>query len=277
MRPMLAATVKDIRNLRFPLLASPKLDGVRAIVIDGHVLSRTMKLIPNQRVQELYGAPEFNGYDGELIVGPPTAPDCYRRTVSAVMTADDRSADVNFMVFDNFKAKGCFELRHQTVIPELRHAHTNIAHSDDLDKYETYLVDAGYEGVILRAHAGEYKLGRSTLNEQGMLKLKRFQDDEALVTGVEELMHNDNPAMLDERGYTKRTSHQANKVPMGLLGALVCTWNGKTMRIGSGFTAAERAEFWERDDIIGRVAKFKYLAVGMKDLPRHPVFLGWRV
>ena len=41
MNPMLAATVKSVADLRFPLLASPKLDGVRAYVKNGVVWSRS--------------------------------------------------------------------------------------------------------------------------------------------------------------------------------------------------------------------------------------------
>jgi DNA ligase-1 len=272
---MLAATVKDINMLRYPLLASPKLDGVRAIIIDGKVLSRTMKLIPNWHVQKLFGRAEWNGYDGELIVGEPTAEDCYRTTVSAVMT-ESGAPDASFRVFDNVRnPSACYELRLRTIAKELRWDHEQMNNPHELAIYEGLIVDAGYEGVILRSLAAPYKNNRSTLNEQGMLKLKRFMDDEAVVTGVEELMHNDNVAMTNVQGYTERTSHKANMKPMGMLGALVCAWHGREMRIGTGFTAEERERYW-RDKPIGKVAKFKYLPIGMKDLPRHPVFLGWR-
>jgi DNA ligase-1 len=40
---------------------------------------------------------------------------------------------------------------------------------------------------------------------------------------------------------------------------------------------AERSQIWRHQtDYLGRIAKIKYFAVGMKDAPRHPVFLGWR-
>ena len=47
-KPLLASPA-DLSTLRFPVLASPKLDGVRAIVKDGVVLSRSLKKIPNLR------------------------------------------------------------------------------------------------------------------------------------------------------------------------------------------------------------------------------------
>lgn len=63
-KPMLAATVVDRTKLRFPFLASPKLDGIRCIVLDGQVLSRSLKPIRNKFiVKQLQGLPNL---DGEL-------------------------------------------------------------------------------------------------------------------------------------------------------------------------------------------------------------------
>ena len=63
-KPMLAATLKSPEALKFPVVASPKLDGVRAIIIDGVVMSRNLKPIPNVFVQKIFGHREFNGFDG---------------------------------------------------------------------------------------------------------------------------------------------------------------------------------------------------------------------
>jgi DNA ligase-1 len=46
-KPMLASDCGGIENVRFPVIASPKLDGVRALVIDGALMSRSLKPIPN--------------------------------------------------------------------------------------------------------------------------------------------------------------------------------------------------------------------------------------
>ena len=51
MKPMLAALCEDVTKLRYPVIASPKLDGIRALVIDGQLVSRTLKPIPNRYVQ----------------------------------------------------------------------------------------------------------------------------------------------------------------------------------------------------------------------------------
>ena len=84
-KPMLASDA-NLDSLRYPLIASPKLDGVRATVRDGVVYSRSNKPIPNKHVHSLFKNYEY--FDGELIVGDPTSPTVYRDTVSEVMSHD---------------------------------------------------------------------------------------------------------------------------------------------------------------------------------------------
>lgn len=79
MKPLLACNAPaNLNSLPYPLFASVKLDGIRCVIKDGVALSRTLKPIRNQYIQSLLGRPEFNGLDGELIVGDPAASDCMR-------------------------------------------------------------------------------------------------------------------------------------------------------------------------------------------------------
>ena len=111
-----------------------------------------------------------------------------------------------------------------------------------------------------------------------MVKVKRFDDTELEVVGAVELYHNDNEATINELGHTQRSTAKAGLRPAGVLGALVCKWKDTTVEVGTGFTAAQRAELWRAGpaSLVGRLAKVKYFAHGMVDKPRHPVFLGWR-
>ena len=89
-RPMLGVNV-DLCKLKYPVYVSPKLDGVRAVITNDGVYSRSGKLIPNEYTQQLFK--QFIGLDGELIVDNPTASDVYRKTVSGsiLATAQGRS------------------------------------------------------------------------------------------------------------------------------------------------------------------------------------------
>ena len=276
MKPMLAATYTQGLTLNYPLWVSPKLDGVRALIQNGCVLSRSWKPIPNRKVQAKFS--HLEGLDGELIVGPPTAKDCYRRTVSEVMTASGFDSELKFFAFDHTGSPNDPYSKRHSKIPKDYALEQHICRCEnELLGYETRFLLEGYEGAIIRNPSSSYKNGRSTVKEQGMLKLKRFLDDEAVVTGFEELMHNGNPAIVNALGHREHSSHKANLVPMGTLGAIVAVWKGKTFRVGTGFTDAERSHIWGyKEHLEGKLIRFKYLEVGMKDLPRHPVFLGWR-
>lgn len=277
-KPMLA-TDAELDKLRFPLLASPKLDGVRAIVRNGVVYSRSNKPIPNPGVQAAFK--EYEHYDGELIVGSPTNESCYRDTVSDVMKHEGDSRAF-FYVFDHVEELTAeYTRRQKRLIPGNRVLPLQqrlITDHEHLMTFESNAVTMGYEGLILRSPDAPYKCGRSTVREGYLLKLKRFLDDEAEVIGFEERMHNGNEATISELGYTKRSSHKENKRGRGDLGALVCrTSAGVEFSIGTGFTDSERAAIWrDRDQLLGTLAKFKYFPVGVKEAPRHPVFLGWR-
>lgn len=282
-KPMLAGKA-DLDNIQFPVMASPKLDGVRVIVYNGTVYSRNFKRIPNDHVQALFGRKECESFDGELIVGDATSDTVFQATTSGVMTGAGKP-DVTFHVFDyagsihHFSSrhselkKRAHKLKHVKVVP-----HVWIEDIDELTAYEEECVAQGYEGIMIRDPQGKYKHGRSTTKEGGLLKIKRFEDDEAVVIGAEELMTNNNEQELDNLGHKVRSSKKEGLVPAGKLGALIV--KHKTFgefKIGSGFTEDARIKLWhERDELKGRLAKFKYQPSGVKDKPRFPVFLGFR-
>lgn len=291
MKPMLAVCA-ELNEIRYPLLASPKLDGVRALVIDGKLCSRSLKPFPNESVQNAYSKKEFNGLDGELIVGSPTAKDVFRSTSSATANAIGHPV-VTFYVFDDFSAAGTFEqrlavLRDRFLTAEasdpLQPAivvleHRLIVNAEQLNAYEQEMLAIGYEGLILRSPRSPYKQGRSTVAEGWMLKLKRFTDSEAKIIGMEEEMANGNEAKRNALGRTERSTAKAGLKGKGQMGALiVCdVHSGVQFNIGTGFTIADRKLFWEnRNAVLGMTVKYKSFLVGVKDSPRFPVYLGMR-
>src|SRR6266496_4695567 len=194
-KPMLAATLppgNDLAALVYPLLASPKLDGVRATVQNGQVYSRNHELIPNLHVQKLFGLPKFNGCDGELIVGSATAPDVFRQTMSAVMRREG-TPPVEFCVFDYFAERATFMHRLEQLHKAINGAgaitmltQATMTSAKQLEDFEAACLEQGYEGVMLRRGDRMYKQGRSTLREFSLVKLKRFLDGEAIVLSLEE-------------------------------------------------------------------------------------------
>lgn len=320
-KPMLAfSKTPDFKDLRFPLVASPKLDGIRCVVREGRALTRALKPIPNKALRErLEQFGLYEGLDGELILDGGT----FQETTSAVMsheTSPELLDKIFFHVFDHtLEEHTPFATRFWRASLQIQSIssrwhgvkaipHTWITSPIVLAEYEAQQLALGFEGIMLRDPKGPYKFGRSTLKEGWLLKVKRFEDAEAVVTGFEELMVNGNAQERNELDLAKRSSSKAGLVPGGTLGAFVlrlekrecpeCGGSGEqgyddagyaydceacggsgnlTFSCGSGLTEAQRADFWaRRNDLIGAVVKFKHQPHGAKDAPRSPIFLGFR-
>lgn len=288
-KPLLSATYSTSNTtLNFPYLASRKLDGIRCIIINGKPVSRSLKPIPNKFVQFVLSNSEFNNLDGELICGAANDPACFRNTTQIVMSHDRRQEFI-FHVFDDISSPDePFEIRLATAksrIESLNHPniklveHQFINHLEEFESLERSFVSDGYEGMMIRSLTGRYKFGRSTANEDILTKVKRFSDSEAIVIGFEELQQNNNEAVKDALGYQKRASCQENKKGLSSLGAILCRdmKSGIEFHCGTGLTAEERQIVWDdRQGYLGLTLKYKFFTVGVKEKPRHPVFLGWR-
>lgn len=287
MRLLLPANV-ELDKLVYPVYASPKIDGVRAALIDGQLTSRSGKPIRNHYTQRFFQNKGLDGLDGELIVGEPTAKDAFRRTTSAVMSYDG-CPRVDWYVFD------CIEqdVRYADRLGRLRtflkepSTPTNVhlveqkvvKNESELLDYERSCLAQGFEGVMLRSPNGMYKQGRSTVKEGILLRLKRFEDSEAIVLEVVQQLHNQNEPVINELGYTARSTKKEGMIPAGVLGALVVRdiKTKKEFSIGTGFDLATRRELWKhRYSLPGKVVKYKYFPSGSKDLPRFPTFVGFR-
>ena len=68
LRPLLATEVKDLKDLKLPMLASIKLDGIYALIVDGVIYSRSFKPIKNKHVQKLFGNQDLNCLIVNLLV-----------------------------------------------------------------------------------------------------------------------------------------------------------------------------------------------------------------
>lgn len=284
-KPMLAVEV-DFNKLRYPVYAQPKLDGIRVIIKDGVVYSRSLKAIPNKHIQTLFG--HLHGVDGELIVGDVTAQDVFQKTTSGVMSKEGEP-NVTLYAFDVWdKPTSIFEMRQQhlnlkcceesdvEIVP-----YQCVNTPDKLLAYADTQISTGYEGIMLRNPYTSYKYGRATNNTQELLKYKLFEDSEFECVGVEELMHNENELKTDELGYAERSSCKDGLKPSGRLGALILKWkDNETFKTGTGFTEQQRKDIFAEKDgdnsIIGKLVKVKYQASGMKDKPRFPSFVGVR-
>lgn len=286
MKPMRAAACSDLSKIRFPCYAQPKIDGIRCIVKGGVAYTNSLKEIPNSHIKNKLKefSSHFPGvvFDGELVSGN------FQTTTSAVMTQDGEPS-FEYCVFDiinddvfkdrnNILTVYWLNLANYHNFSFVNISPTILCHSSEqLERWVKNFDERGYEGTMVRCPNSRYKFGRSTLKEQALLKIKNFTDDEAMIVGFEEELKNLNEATTNNLGLTERSSHKENLIGKGSLGAFIVNSSNKEFKIGSGFTAQQRKEFWlDREKLLGRFVKFKYFEYGVKNLPRHPVFLGFR-
>src|SRR3546814_17315127 len=98
-KPLLAEKA-DLDLLTFPMIASPKIDGIRCVIHPEHgAVSRKLKPIPNNYVREALNAIGIAGYDGELVTYPGDRIDDFNTVQSTIMRADDKPV-YHFHVFD---------------------------------------------------------------------------------------------------------------------------------------------------------------------------------
>jgi DNA ligase-1 len=150
-----------------------------------------------------------------------------------------------------------------------------------------------YEGTIIRDPNGVHKSGRSTVREGGLLRIKQFVEFEFIIEKIIEGEENTNEAKINALGQTERSSHQANMIPNGMVGALegtvladvkdllgnVVITKGSAVRVGAGcMTHADRKRYFEDANLIlGHIGKGKLFPKGIKDKPRFPTFQSLRM
>lgn len=283
-KPLLATQLDDLTSIKYPVYASFKLDGIRAVIFNGIALSRSLKPIPNKHIQQWAkaNAEVLEGVDGEFIVGSPMSETVFRDTTSFVMS-HDKVQEFSFYAFDVVNTEPFVDRLNslkRKVLPSntIVLKQVLITSSENLEQFRTDVVAMGYEGVMIRLPGGKYKYGRSSVKEQILLKMKLFKDEEFEIVGYECKYHNSNEAKTNELGRTARSTSKDGMIALDTLGVLYLkTKDGKEFGCGSGFDDKTRDELWAvRDSLIGQLATVKYFDIGGYDVPRFGVFKGIR-
>jgi DNA ligase-1 len=290
---------KNLEELRYPVLATPKLDGIRGLKVNDKLLSARFKPIPNVYTSRLCAKFLPDGADGELFVR--NSKEMGEQT-SAFMSMHG-TPDFIYYMFDydedgKLSRPYKFRMKRMRIFAERMRDGTEEQREfyrkhvifllpvlcNNAEELQTCVDDClgkGYEGVMIRDPEGPYKCGRSSVKQQYLLKIKPFEDGEAKIVGFEEQMENTNEAEKDAFGHTKRSSHKAGKVPKGTLGKFVVRRLSDDLEFrvgtGKGLTNTLRQEIWDNQKkFLGKIIKYKHQAIGAKIAPRIAIFLGFR-
>lgn len=229
---------------------SEKLDGVRAYWNGENLISRQ---------GNIYHAPHWfiadfpnSTLDGELWLGRQRF-DELSGAVRKQTPDESEWRKIRFMVFDLPTTSGTFDKRLsklEDIIASNTSPYLKLVKqqkfSDEpaLMAYLDEVIALGGEGVMLHLGSAPYRSIRS----DDLLKLKRYQDAEAVVIGH-----------LPGKGKYE-----------GMLGAiLVETDDGRRFKIGSGFSDAQR----QAPPAIGTNITYKYVGLTSTGIPRFASFL----
>lgn len=280
------------------LMVFIKYDGVRCNVIDNVVMGKSMLPITNQYIQNLYGRPEFEGMEFEIIVtqdGQYNPVTCCSETVSFTNSKymerehkcvlfDDNSIG-RMKYIQRFSEMEWFVTQHPTfMLPEYINAFTTQAIWDFEDK----VLAQDHEAIIIRNPYLRYAQGVSS-KEGELLRLKRYISEEAVILDVQPAYKNGNEAKTNALGYTERSSKSAGKIAKEEIGSLLCKtvkdiydpWSRRLLfPVGTlcvvtpgNMTKDEKiALFKEKEDLKGKMIAFKSFPKGTKDKPRFPMF-----
>lgn len=249
----------DGKNLKFPVLVDPKIDGMRCLVVvkDGTASAYTRQGNALPQVQFICdqileakpaNLPTNMVFDGELFAGD------WGKTLKLTKTHDDIDrSELLYNVFDYLpledwesgKWMGNQELRTGTlkeVFDVLMTETANIVpvvgkiinSLEELREYYDECLQNGYEGVMIKDLNGTYECKRSK-------SWMKFKPEETIDYPIH--------ALFEGKGRLT-----------GTLGGLTLRKpNGDLLGVGSGFTDATRADLWGRgEELIGKMCEVKY-------------------
>lgn len=310
-KPLLSGTLPinpatddfDYSLVPFPVYASPKMDGFRAMVQNAVLVGRSGLPVRNKELQARYGRAAHEGLDGELTDGPANGQDVFHRTSKIVTKATASAADVRFNVIDfvpNSRGGGpgghSFihdDLKDRISVPKANYSkyegdptikvipQTLVKNVVQLKAYEAKCLKKGYEGCMLRrADQGAYpqktdrhgkplKENRSTLNEFYLVRMKRFEQEFATIIAVHPLEHNVNE---ERTGTGKRSSKKAGKVVDATKVGSATLKDIKTGKTFNTTIGSEKLRSWSGWKDVKRwqgvKVRYKYQAIGTVDRPR---------
>lgn len=301
-KPMLAPNDKvDLSNVNYPILASTKLDGIRCIFKNGHMLSRSLKEIANKQLQEKYQY--LKDYtktrnvvlDGELYGQGMT----FQQITHFVMTEDlgDEESlpkELMFYCFDYLcmDSSLCYDMvfvDRYRCLKDLGHVLGDkvfivkqklMNNKNEVEEYFGEVVKDGFEGLILKSTLGKYKFGRATLKSGDMYKVKPFITIDGQIIDVEERFENTAESFTNELGRTQRHNFKEDKKHTGIAATFVVKYKGQEQKVCLTGTEEFRTEIWtNRKKYIGKFCEYKAMEVGQKEggLLRHPTFIRMRI
>jgi len=191
LKPMLATPLEKIKPEKIDwanAFVQPKLDGHRALFNDGVLYSRQGKVLDLPHITEAITAAGIDHLhlDGELYIHGKTLQEMSK----LIKKHRPESLGIEYHLYDQITDE-VFQERitdlfgavpHWSLHTCLKPVSTFSVHTmDQVMQHHTAYRNQGYEGTMLRFGTDSYQHGKRS---RTLLKLKEFQDEEFMITGV---------------------------------------------------------------------------------------------
>jgi DNA ligase-1 len=279
----------DLNKLQYPLLASIKLDGIRAIFMNGELYSRSLKALPNTNLHIKFAhLKEYSKRHNIILDGELYCKSVPFNDLSGIIRSDNQELpdDLAFWCFDLLTQENwSFEerVKQYNKLEGLAHLEKVVQHEvfnkADIDNLFEASLSAGFEGLVLRNPNSKYKFGRATIKENIAYKVKPFITLDAKIIDIKQATEakEGSEKTINELGYSRTSQKKDDRVLINKASVFVVLYEGKELGVSIAATDIEKEEIWaHKEQYIGRWIEYKGLLVGSKDLPRHPVFIRYR-
>jgi len=306
-KPMLAPNDKvNLDEIKYPLLASFKLDGIRSEFKSGDMLSKSLKPIVNKQLRKKF-APlieqaKIHGciFDGEIYSPKLTFQEITRYVMTQdfedpksikkhgeILTIPDH---LKYYAFDCIQNDDLTQTFYNRILgtESLLHGFNNLVEvieqvevnsKEEVEALFEKALSAGYEGLILKDPNGKYKCGRGTIKEGLIYKVKPFVTFDAEILGVVQATEVDPNAekKTNELGRSVTSKKKGDRILIDKASAFEVEYEGKRLKVTLAMTDEEKGAVWaKRSTYIGKIIEYKGMLIGSKDVPRHPVMIRFR-
>lgn len=256
-KPMLANDFKKQKNLNYPVLVQPKLDGYRMIYIgpEDKIVSRTGKefsIMYNTPLHKFLQQYKKMIFDGELYLHGGSFQDL--GVIRKKKNDDLFLLDLEYHIYDIMDENKTFSERsvilNTYVKPtkNIKIVETFTANSkEDIEKFHEIFLNKNYEGTIVRQNSN-YVHNRTN----NLLKYKDFEDDEFKVIDF---------------------THEKDTKGDNLLPVVwICITNDKKIfSVASKGTREERDELYKNGkNYVGKILTVQFFGKSEEGVPRFP-------
>jgi hypothetical protein len=287
--PMLLSNDEvDLNDLDYSnMFISVKRDGVRAEIINGELLGRSLKKFRNYKLHDFFkNITDFCKFYNITLEGEIYSNTIPCRELAGICNSLDYDlpSDLKLYIFGLYNKELTFCERYELLNHLSICKEENIvivmqerAHNKEfVEMFFTSSLSEGYEGAVLMDGSKKYKEGRVTIKEHIGFKLKPEQEDDLEIIGVNERFINTNESEINELGYKFKRNTVDAKQSTGIAATFDCKLpNGEITKVTITGDEEYRKEIWNnKNDYIGQFAVVKSMSYGTKDKLRHPRLVG---